>query len=176
MRDRAIIPTLVDCGLRVSELIGLKAADINWTDQTMVVLGKGNNERSIPFGRTARSAMLTYQQRRGDITNTCEFFLTCYGDGMSRLAINRTLKTLAATAKITGVRVSPHTFRHTFAVMYLRNGGDVFSLQKLLGHTDLTMTRRYAELSQMDVVAKHRQFSPADAIKPVGQVGRKRLK
>lgn len=69
----------------------------------------------------------------------------------------------------------PHTFRHTFAVMYLRNGGDVFSPQKMLGHTDLTMTLRYAELSQTDVIEKHRQCSPADAIKPPSQQGRKRL-
>ena len=63
------------------------------------------------------------------------------------------------------------------AVSYLRNGGDVFSLQKLLGHSDLTMTRRYAELSQTDVQEKHRQFSPADRLQPAktGQ-GRKRLR
>ena len=95
---------------------------------------------------------------------------------MNRQRVHTALFDCGKKAGVTGLRISPHTFRHTFAVMYLRNGGDVFSLQKLLGHSDLTMTRRYAELSETDVIEKHRQFSPADAFGMTKQNGRKRLK
>ncbi|MHB9132354.1 MAG: tyrosine-type recombinase/integrase [Armatimonadota bacterium] len=176
VRNRAIIITFVDCGLRVSELCGLQTDHINWSEQTMVVTGKGNKERRVPFGRVARSTLFSYWERRGDIPGTKEFFLSCYGDPLDRFRVAKALAECGRRAGVTGVRISPHTFRHTFAVMYLRNGGDVFSLQKMLGHTDLTMTRRYAELSQTDVIEKHRQFSPADAIKTPSQSGRKRLK
>ena len=75
------------------------------------------------------------------------------------------------------MRCSPHTLRHSFAVSYLRNGGDVFSLQKMLGHSSLDMTRKYAELSQTDVIDKHRMFSPADRLESAKKSGkRKRLR
>jgi len=176
IRNRALILTLIDCGLRVSELCSLQTNDIRWNEQTMLVTGKGNKERIVPFGRTTRSALLTYWERRGDVPATDTFFLTCYGDPINRQRAHCALFECGTKAGVTGLRISPHTFRHTFAVMYLRNGGDVFSLQKMLGHTDLTMTRRYAELSETDVIEKHRQFSPADAIKSTNQNGRKRMK
>ena len=104
-------------------------------------------------------------------------FVTCYGDPLDRYRVARIVGSRCTQASITGVRCSPHTFRHTFAVTYLRNGGDVFSLQKLLGHSDLMMTRRYAELSQTDVQEKHRLYSPADRLEsPKNGQGRKRLR
>ena len=86
------------------------------------------------------------------------------------------MKLRCEEAKATGVRCSPHTFRHTFAVTYLRAGGDVFSLQKLLGHADLAMTRKYAELSQTDVHEKHRMFSPGDRLKAIRQPRKTRIR
>ena len=80
IRNRALILTLVDCGLRVSEICSLRTEDFKWQEQTMLVTGKGNKERIVPFGRTTRSALLTYWERRGDIPGTNAFFLTCYGD------------------------------------------------------------------------------------------------
>lgn len=176
VRNRAIILILLDCGLRVSELCGITLGDFDWSELTVLVTGKGDKERIVPFGHTARSALLTYLERRGDIPKMETFFLTCYGDPMGRYAVLRALKECGTRASVSGVRVSPHTFRHTCAVMYLRNGGDVFSLQKLLGHTDLTMTRRYAELTESDVVKKHRLYSPADAIRAPTPSGRKRMR
>lgn len=176
VRNRALIMLLLDCGLRVSELCGIEVADINWSEQTLVVTGKGNKERRVPFGRACRVALMQYFERRGDQLATSAFFLTCYGDPMDRYRVYCALLDCGTKAKVTGVRISPHTFRHTCAVMYLRNGGDVFSLQKLLGHTDLTMTRRYAELSETDVVEKHKLYSPADSIKASQASGRKRMK
>jgi integrase/recombinase XerD len=175
-RDRAIIVLLFDSGLRVSELCGLTMDAINWSEQTMLILGKGNKERLVPFGAMAKQAMLSSMARRGDLA-TAYFFTTGYGDQLSRRRALEIIQTRGTTAGVKGVRLSPHTIRHTFAVNYLRNGGDVFSLQKMLGHSDLAMTRRYAELSQNDVQAKHRLYSPADSLpQTTAATGRKRLR
>lgn len=175
IRDRAIFFTMLDCGLRASELCGLTMEDVDWSQQTMRVLGKGNKERLVPFGNACRRVLSQWATRRGNL-DIDQFFVTCYGTELNRYRLRQMVARRCEVAKITGVRCSPHTFRHTFAVMYLRAGGDVFSLQKLLGHSDLTMTRRYAELSQTDVQSKHRQFSPADRLQAAKvTTGRKRL-
>ncbi|MCE5199566.1 MAG: tyrosine-type recombinase/integrase [Armatimonadota bacterium] len=175
-RDRAVVMMLVDCGLRASEVAGLEMNDFNWTDCTVLVLGKGDKERVVPFGNATRQALNAYVARRGEL-DTDAFFVSSLGGQMDRYRIRDIIERRCELANIKGIRCSPHTFRHTFAVSYLRNGGDVFSLQKMLGHTDLTMTRRYAELSQTDVQDKHRLYSPADRLNAAKQTkGRKRLK
>lgn len=165
VRDRAIITLLIDSGLRVSELCGITLEDINWNQQTILVLGKGDKERVVPFGTVTRLVLNQYISRRGKL-DTKSLFVTVYGDVMDRHQVARIIKNRCEKAGISGVRCSPHTFRHSMAVAYLQNGGDVFSLQRLLGHSDLAMTRRYAELSQNDVSAKHRAFLPADRLEP----------
>ena len=176
VRDRALVLVMMDCGLRVSELCGLRLDDLNWTEQTMLVVGKGNRERVVPFGSVTRQALLDYAARRGELDSK-SLFVSVYGEALDRHRVHRIVKGRCEKAGITGLRCSPHTFRHSCAVTYLRNGGDPFSLQKLLGHSDLTMTRRYAELSQTDVQEKHRLYSPADRLQPAknGQ-GRTRLR
>ena len=175
IRDRAIIMTLLDCGLRVSELTGLRLPDLDWNEQTLLILGKGCKERVVPFGRAAKQALMAYAGRRGELP-TSALFVNAYGDPLTRFRVGRIIAERCMDAGITGVRCSPHTFRHTFAVQYLRNGGDVFSLQKMLGHSDLSMTRRYAELSSTDVLEKHRLFSPGDRLQTKSAGGRKRLR
>jgi len=177
-RLRAIILALLDCGLRVSELCGLAMDDVSWDEGTLRVMGKGAKERIVPFGEATRQALLSYVARRGTIPGQPALFVTCYGDAMNRHEAYRTLSECGKRAGVTGVRCSPHTLRHTFAVMYLRNGGDAFTLQNLLGHSDLAMTRRYCELSQTDALAKHRQCSPGDSFLAAVRVsrGRKRLR
>ena len=176
VRDRAIILTLLDCGLRVSELCGLSVEDLSWTEQTMLVCGKGNRERVVPFGQNAKQALLQYTARRGELPNTA-LFVNHFGNGIDRFRVREIIFERCKAAGIVGVRRSPHTFRHTFAVSYLRNGGDVFSLQKMLGHSGLEMTRRYADLADADVVEKHQLFSPGDRLQTAKPTkGRKRLR
>lgn len=175
VRDYALILLMLDSAPRVSEVANLRLDDIRWDDQTLRIMGKGSIERRVPFGTTTRRALHAYLAKRG-AQETRAVFITVFGDGMSRACIAQTLKVRGRQAGLTGVRCSPHTFRHTSAVMFLRNGGDVFSLQKLLGHSDLTMTRRYAELSQTDVCERHRQFSPADALSTTMPGGKRRIK
>ncbi len=140
-RDRAMMLLMLDSGLRVSELCGITLDDVNWTEQTVLVLGKGDRERIVPFGCATRQALSSYLVRRGNLS-TRVLFVTCYGEPVDRYRARRIIQARCEKAGITSVRCSPHTFRHTMAVSYLRNGGDVFSLQKMLGHTDLAMTRR----------------------------------
>jgi integrase/recombinase XerD len=177
-RLRAVILTLLDCGLRVSELCGLSLEDVSWDERTLRVMGKGSKERLVPFGEATRQALMGYVSRRGEVPRQDALFVTCYGDPMSRRDAHRMLRRAGEKAELTGVRCSPHTFRHTCAVMYLRNGGDAFSLQRLLGHSSLEMTRRYAELAQTDVIDRHRACSPGDRFLPNvrSATGRKRIR
>ena len=177
-RLRAIVLTLLDCGLRVSELCGLDHEHISWDERTLRVMGKGRRERVVPFGEATRDALFTYQSKRGKLPGEQAVFVTCYGDRLNRHEAHRILSEAGKRAGLTGVRCSPHTFRHTCAVMYLRNGGDAFTLQKLLGHSTLEMTRRYCEIAETDMLQKHRLASPGDrfmgSVKPGD--GRKRIR
>jgi site-specific recombinase XerD len=177
-RLRAAILVLVDCGLRASELCGLKVEDVDWNAGTLRVMGKGARERLVPFGEAARMALLAYIARRGNIPGQQVLFLTCNADPLNRGELHRLLSEAGKRAGLTGVRCSPHVFRHTSALMFLRAGGDPFSLQAILGHSDLTMTKRYCGISAADVLAKHRAASPGDqflaAVRSHG--GRRRLR
>jgi site-specific recombinase XerD len=177
-RLRAIVLVLLDCGLRVSEFCGLDHEHISWDERTLRVMGKGRRERVVPFGEAARDALFLYLSKRGKLLGQEAVFVTCYGDRLTRHEAHRIISEAGRRAGLTGVRCSPHTFRHTCAVMYLRNGGDAFSLQKLLGHSTLDMTRRYCELSETDTVEKHRQYSPGDRFIAVvkSHQGRRRLR
>ena len=71
---------------------------------------------------------------------------------------------IAKAVKVTATKLGPHTFRHTFAVEFIRNGGDAFTLQRLLGHATLDMTRRYVHLANSDLASAHKRFAPGDRI------------
>lgn len=176
LRDKAIMLTLLDTGVRVQELTRLKIDGISWSEQTLLVLGKGSKERQVPFGLGVRKALNEYIIRRGKIENQELVFVTHYGESMGRNSVRTMLRMRAEKAGVTGVRVSSHTFRHTFAKQWLLNGGDAFSLQKVLGHTTLDMVRNYVNLAQEDVKVLHRRFSPVDAMKPDKSIRRKRIR
>ena len=175
VRDKAIILTLIDCGLRVSELVTLKLDDVDLAQQTLLVLGKGAKERLVPFGGTVKQALMSYITRRGELS-TDALFVGHLGEPMTRYAVRWMLRARGRMAGITGVRLSPHTLRHSFAVSYLRAGGDTFSLQKILGHSSLEMSRRYAELADEDVFERHRLCSPADRLACARKGTRRRLR
>lgn len=179
VRDRAIVLTLIDCGLRASELCALTLDDVDWTAQTLDVrCGKGEKPRVVPFGKAAKAALSQYVSRRGGASlDSAHLFITCYGNRLTRYHARDIVQSRCKRAGINGVRCSPHTLRHTFAILFLRNGGNAFSLQRILGHADLQMTRRYCELADSDVIEAHKLYSPGDRLKaPTETKGRKRLK
>ena len=164
-RDWTMILTLLDTGLRASELVGLTVNEVNLEDGIVKVKGKGSKERIVPIGARVQRAIWKYLQhyRPQPANPLCSnLLLTNIGGPITVNRLETIIKNHGKKAQIENVRCSPHTFRHTFAISYLRNGGDVFSLQHILGHSSLDVVRIYVNLAQADVKASHRKFSPAD--------------
>ena len=164
-RDYTIVLTLLDTALRVSELTGIRMENLWLKEGALKVMGKGGKERLIPIGKQVQRLLWRYtnQFRPEPVSPRLDFlFLTADGAPMTRNRIEKRMIMYGRRAGIKGVRVSPHTLRHSAAVRFLRNGGDVFSLQRLLGHSTLQMTRHYCELTDVDVKRAHLGASPVD--------------
>ncbi|HOF87451.1 MAG TPA: tyrosine-type recombinase/integrase [Armatimonadota bacterium] len=177
-RDFALMLLLCDTGLRVSELTGLRIEDLDPGERIITVtMAKGNKQRQVPYGESTARALRQYLAKCAGVTNQPAVFINCYGEPLDRRYVLDIVKRHGEKAGLSRDQCGCHTFRRFFAVQFLRNGGDVFALQKMLGHTTLDMTRKYAELAQSDVVAKHRAFGPADRLNlPQPTSGRKRLR
>jgi integrase/recombinase XerD len=123
--------------------------------------GKKSAARIIPFGRTTKNCIWQYLAQREDTgDNTAPLICTKDYKFMDRNQINKILERLSRASGVENVHA--HRFRHTFAIEYLRNGGNIFTLQYQLGHRSLTMVRYYLTLSEADIDAAHRVASPAD--------------
>jgi site-specific recombinase XerD len=164
-RDYAIILTLLDACLRVTELLTLTLDNL-WLEQGVLrVMGKGGKERLIPIGKSVQRLLWRYIShfRPEPMAPTSDFlFLTTEGRPLTKNLTEKRMAMYGARAGLKGVRCSPHTLRHTGAVTFLRNRGDVFSLQRILGHSTLAMTRHYCELADVDVKRAHVTASPVD--------------
>ncbi|HXT00337.1 MAG TPA: tyrosine-type recombinase/integrase [Elusimicrobiota bacterium] len=165
LRDRAMMMLMLDSGLRISELLSLEAGRVDWLNCNAIVMGKGRKERSVPFSAKTAQALLEYAQSRSNSPiKSDRLFLGKTGKPICRSKARKLILRYGRAAGIEGVRLSPHTLRHTFAVLYIRNGGDSFSLQEILGHSSLEMTRRYVNLASRDVAEQHKKFSPVNQL------------
>ncbi|HUV45598.1 MAG TPA: tyrosine-type recombinase/integrase [Dehalococcoidia bacterium] len=163
-RNYTILLTLVDTGIRLSELAGLKASNIDYEQNLFKVMGKGSRERYIPFGRRVAKALMKYQMKhRPEAVGTDSFWLRQDGQPLSAKRIEKLVSMYGKKAGLK--RCYAHKLRHTSSVMYLRNGGDVFSLQRKLGHRSLIKTRRYSNLADSDVRTQHLRYGVADRLK-----------
>lgn len=161
LRNRAMMMLMLDSGLRISEVLSLEANRVDWLGCAATVMGKGRKERSVPFSAKTGQALLEYAQARSKAkVRDPQFFLGKTGKKVCRSKARKLILRYGRAAGIEGVRLSPHTLRHSFAVLYIRNGGDSFSLQEILGHSTLEMTRHYVNLARGDVAAQHKKFSP----------------
>jgi site-specific recombinase XerD len=165
-RNAAMIFVFVDSGLRASELSGLTVGAVDRGTGELVVTGKGNKQRRVRIETAARRALWRYleAERRGALAEEPLFTSiggTRSGSGFTPRGIHDVVSRIGAAAGITGVRVSPHTLRHTFALNFLRAGGNLLELQTLMGHEDLTVLQRYVALAEADVTEAHRKASPA---------------
>jgi site-specific recombinase XerD len=161
-RDFAILITFIDTAVRLSELAGLMVADVDLENGYLKVLGKGGRERYVPFGQKVAKALLKYRlKHRPKPSGDDWFWLTAGG---ARLTPKRIEKIVAEYGKRAGIHCYCHKLRHTSAIMYLRNGGDPFSLQKKLGHSSLAMTRHYSNPVDSDVRAAHLRYGVADRL------------
>jgi len=162
-RNRAIILTFLDTGLRLSELAYIQLKDIDFDRETIKVMGKGAKERIVRISKATQKAILKYLLMRDD-GYPC-LWVTEERIPITHWGIERAVIKLGKRAGINGVRCSPHTFRHTFATMALKNGAGEFQVQSLLGHSTLTMTRRYAaSLNSLEAIEGHKRFSPVGVL------------
>jgi len=151
-RDKCIIETLYSCGLRVSELVELKISNLYLDKGFIRVFGKGNKERLVPIGNTAKKFIEIYlNELRNHLEIAKGFedhlFLNKHGKKISRISIFNIIKDLVAKAGITK-NISPHTFRHSFATHLVEGGADLRAVQEMLGHKSITTTEIYTHLDK----------------------------
>jgi integrase/recombinase XerD len=150
VRDRAILELLYACGLRVSELTGLDTDRLDLPGLQVRVIGKGNRERRVPMGEEARERLHRYLSGpRAAWTAerpTPAVFVSQRGERLARESVWRLVRRWAEAAKVPG-RVSPHTFRHSFATHLLEGGADLRVVQTLLGHASISTTQLYTHLT-----------------------------
>jgi len=132
-RDQAIVITLYGTGLRISELLQLRLEDLNFDSGQMKVMGKGGKERTVFMSPTVFKILFKYVHRWRTKTTTDYVFIHNNGQPLTRFYVAHRLQTYARKAGISAIKCSPHVFRHSFSVEYLRNGADTFTLQKILG-------------------------------------------
>lgn len=171
-RERAIFCLLLDTGMRVSELCGLRIGDIDLSaGAAWIAQGKGGKGRSVPFSGETRKAIYSYLKQRGgiDVLSEDDPLLVAEtgataGEAIGRDGVHRIVQVWGRRAGVSGVRCSPHTFRHTSAVMFLRAGGNAFALKAILGHETLSTTQKYVALADADIARQHAQFSPVASL------------
>ena len=165
LRDYALIVLLADTGLRLSEALSLKLGQIDWAQNSVVVMGKMRRERRVSFGATVRKVLMTWIRRRGEIDGCDWVFVTRMGTKLEGTPFGHRLKAHTRKAGIAENRLSAHALRHYFAVTFLKNGGSLPVLKRLLGHESLEMTQRYLNFSEADIMAQQqRQASPLDRL------------
>jgi site-specific recombinase XerD len=163
IRNRSILGMFLDTGVRLSELIGLNLEDVDLRSGTVRIRsGKGDKERHVYMGRALLRAMRKWIEVRGFHDGGTPFFLTKDGNRLELRNVERIIERITKRAKMDSIRITPHILRHTFATHYIQNGGDPFSLQRILGHSDIKTTMIYVNLAGVGIQEAHAKASPVD--------------
>jgi integrase/recombinase XerD len=167
-RNRAMLETLYGCGLRVSELVSLKISDLFFDEGFVKITGKGNKERFVPIGKAAQKYIHIYKDSmRVHLNIKKEFkdtlFLNRRGGQLTRAMIFTIIKDLAIKTEM-DKKISPHTFRHSFATHLLENGADLRSIQLMLGHESITTTEIYLHLDRKFLTEVINTFHPRKSV------------
>lgn len=160
-RNHAMMCFLLDTGVRVGELTNMKHADLDMKGRAATVIGKGRKQRQVFFSATTAASMTRYIYRTPERYKSEWLWTSIRRNVGGRMTMSGVGQMLRRAKLDSGVkcRVNPHTFRHTFATNYLRAGGDLNSLMRLMGHADLTILQTYLSLANDDLKQKHEQFS-----------------
>lgn len=158
---------LLDTGVRISELVNIKMDNLDLVRGLVLVLGKGQKERLVPFsGRTRKELVRFIKNYRGQLCSggSAYLFPTPTGEHISSNSVQQRMRRLAKEAGLEGTRVSPHVFRHTFATQAFAGGANPFAVKEILGHSSLETTLKYTHLRTSDIKKQHSRFSPVDAL------------
>ena len=172
LRNYTLLSFLLATGVRRSEFVNLTIFDVDLQADIIRVIGKGDKERLIPIGKKLKLIIKRYLKARAEyLKQECKhktsaaFFISRYGDKLQLSGANSIFQSLKKTLGLRGKRFSAHIWRHTFAKSFLLNGGDVFSLQELLGHADVDTTRIYINLNTQELKQQNDKYNPLDNTK-----------
>lgn len=161
LRDRALFELVYSCGLRISEACSLQVGNLHLQEMIVLVRGKGDKERIVPFGEAAKEWLEKYlRQVRPRLVGkkiVPTVFVNYKGEPISRKGVWKRFKELEA---LTGIDCKVHTLRHSFATHLLSGGADLRSVQALLGHSDLATTQIYTHVSDSELRERHKEFFP----------------
>jgi site-specific recombinase XerD len=161
-RDRAILELLYASGLRVGELASLKMRDVDFSSRILSVLGKGNKERLVLFGQKAAEALRAYLSTRSYFVHGADphfVFLNLKGRRLSETRIRQIVDFYVRQSALQK-KISPHTFRHSFATHLLQSGADLRLIQELLGHSSLSTTQKYTHLNVDELLKTYHKSHP----------------
>ena len=162
--DRSIILTLYGTGGRISEIISLPLIDVNFDTGQLTVTAKGGSQRALFMSPVLYKVLFRYRHKVRPESDSQYFFLMASGTPVSRFYIEHKIREYALIANL-GQRAYPHLLRFSFAIQFLRNGGDPFTLQKILGHRSLDMTKHYVRLANTDVEKSLKKYSPIEQLR-----------
>jgi len=166
LRDRALIQLLVDTGMRLSEVVNLKVKDVDLSSGRILIrVAKAGKWRVVFITDPVKKALKDYWEDRGALPNE-PAFVNRFSAPFTNNGIYNLIRRMGKRA---GLEISPHDLRHFFATEYLRNGGDPFTLQRLLGHSTLTMVERYLRIIDDDLRKAHERASPLKSVLKVNQ-------
>ena len=161
VRNLCMCSLMLDSGLRLLEVLTLENSLLHLDDGYCIVNGKCQKQRTVPIGKTSAGLLRTYLEFVSvENIHSPYVFTTVDGEPLTRNTVKNVFRKLKKSSGIS--RLHPHLLRHTFATKYLENGGNIYALQSILGHTSLEMVKRYLHLSQSRVCADFERFSPLD--------------
>lgn len=162
-RDQVIFELLYGCGIRNAELVGINLGDVRWSNEVILVRGKGRKERYVPFGDSAAAALRAYLPVRQKVLvrrpKETALLINLRGSRLTTRSVGRIVKQIAI-ARGLSPDVHPHTLRHAFGTHMLEEGADVRAIQEMLGHERLSTTQRYTQLTVRKVMEVYDRTHP----------------
>ncbi len=162
IRNYCICALMLDSGLRKNEVVRMQLSDLHIAENYVIVKGKGNKQRIVPLGLKSQKYLVKYMVMRPAFVMSKALFLTKNYEPIKQGTIDKEFKKLKKVFLTR--RIYPHLLRHTFATRYLENGGNIYALQQILGHSSLDMVQKYVHLTQSKNAVYFTNFSPLDNI------------
>jgi site-specific recombinase XerD len=164
LRDKTIFSLFLDTGIRLSELCGIQLHDLDLDEGYITIYGKGRKQRYVPIGKGLKKLLWIYIKQRNRFVHQGDenLIISRKGVGITPYGIQTLFRRVRKG--LGWNKLNPHLMRHSFSVNYINNGGDSFSLQRILGHSTQEMTSKYVNLSTTNIKTQHSRYSPIDRL------------